>query len=40
MGYAVQEMLSDEPDLDARVVIQRYAAMITREVMDLRDSAR
>ncbi len=40
MGYAVQEMLSDEPDLDARVVIQRYAGMITREVMDLRDPAR
>lgn len=39
MGYAVQEMLTDEPELDALVVVQRYAAMITREVMDLRQSA-
>lgn len=40
MGYAVQEMLTDEPDLDAHAVVQRYAAMITREVVDLRDTAR
>ena len=40
MGYAVQEMLTDEPDLDAQAVVQRYAAMITREVGDLRSTAR
>jgi AcrR family transcriptional regulator len=40
MGYAVQEMLTDEPDLDAQAVVQRYAAMITREVVDLRSTAR
>ena len=40
MGYAVQEMLTDEPDLDAQAVVQRYAAMITREVVDLRSTGR
>ena len=33
-------MLTDEPDLDAQAVVQRYAAMITREVVDLRSTGR